>query len=89
MTVTEKLIYLADYIDESRSFDDCVFLRNKFWSADLDKMTDGERWAHLRNVLILSFDLTVKNLIAENSLIASDTFDARNELICEKLKANN
>ena len=87
MTITEKIIYLADYIDESRTFDDCVTLRNKFWDANPEEMTDGERKAHLTDVLILSFNMTVKNLIEENSLVAIDTADARNELICEKLKA--
>lgn len=88
MTVTEKIIYLADYIDESRSFDDCVTLRNMFWRAEPEKMTEEERESHLRDVLITSYDMTVKNLIEENSPIASDTINARNELICEKLKAN-
>ena len=88
MTVTEKIIYLADYIDESRTFDDCVTLRNKFWNAEPEKMTAEERAAHLIDVLILSYDMTVKNLIEENSPVATDTIDARNELICEKLKAN-
>ena len=88
MTVCEKIVYLADYIDESRTFDDCVFLRNKFWSADVEKMNTEERLAHLRDILILSYDLTIKILIEEKSPVASDTFDARNELICERLNAN-
>ena len=88
MTITEKIIYLADYIDESRTFDDCVTLRNRFWDAEPEKMSADEREAHLREILILSYDMTIKNLIEENSPVASDTIDARNELICERLKAN-
>ena len=88
MTLIEKLIYLADYIDESRQFDDCVYLRNMFWDAKPESMNSEERLEHLHTVLIKSFDLTVKALLEENSPVASDTFDARNELICEKLKAN-
>ena len=88
MTILEKIIYLADYIDESRTFDDCVTLRNKFWIPGIENMSDEERRAHLIDVLILSYDMTIKNLIEENSPVASDTIDARNELICEKLKAN-
>lgn len=88
MTLIEKLIYLADYIDESRQFDDCVYLRNMFWDTKPESMNSEERLEHLHTVLIKSFDLTVKALLEENSPVASDTFDARNELICEKLKAN-
>ena len=88
MTLTEKLIYLADYIDESRQFEDCVYLRKLFWDSKPEKMNEEARLAHLNSVLIKSYDLTIKNLLEENSPVASDTFDARNELICEKLKAN-
>ena len=88
MSVCEKIIYLADYIDDSRSFSDCVKLREFFWGADISKMTESEKNDHLRDTLVLSFDMTVKILLEENSPIAKDTFDARNELICERLKAN-
>ena len=88
MTICEKLVYLADYIDESRKFSDCVKLREYFWNSNIEEMSDKEKADHLRDTLILSYDMTVKNLLDENSPIAKDTFDARNELICEKLKAN-
>ena len=32
MSICEKIIFLADYIDMSRKFDDCVKLRNYFCS---------------------------------------------------------
>ena len=88
MSICEKIIYLADYIDESRSFPDCVKLREYFWSADIGKMTNIEKEAHLRDTLILSYDMTIRGLLDDNSPVAKDTFDARNELVCERLKAN-
>ena len=88
MSVCEKLIYLADYIDDSRKFPDCVRLREYFWGKDIGKMNDSEKSAHLRDTLILSYDMTIKSLLDENSPVAKDTFDARNELVCERLKAN-
>ena len=88
MTVCEKIIYLADYIDESRKFADCVKLREYFWGKDIAAMNETEKEAHLRDTLIMSYDMTIKNLLDENSLVAKDTFDARNELVCERLKAN-
>ena len=87
MTMCEKLIYLADYIDDSRKFPDCVKLRDYFWGANIANMTSSEKEDHLRDTLILSFDMTIRNLVDENSLVAKDTFDARNELICERLMA--
>ena len=40
MTLTEKLLYLADYIDESRIFPDCVRLRSYFWGANPERMEE-------------------------------------------------
>ena len=88
MSVCEKIIYLADYIDESRKFDDCVKLREYFWGKDIGSLNDDEKNEHLRDTLIISYDMTIKNLLDENSPVAKDTFDARNELVCERLKAN-
>ena len=88
MSICEKIIYLADYIDESRSFPDCIKLREYFWGADISKMTEDEKMSHLRDTLILSYDMTIRSLLDENSPVAKDTFDARNELVCERLKAN-
>ena len=88
MTVCEKIIYLADYIDESRKFSDCVKLREFFWGKDINSMSEQEKNDHLRDTLILSYDMTIRNLLDENSPVAKDTFDARNELVCERLKAN-
>ena len=88
MSICEKIIYLADYIDDSRKFADCVKLREYFWNKDISVMNDTEREEHLRNTLIMSYDMTIKNLLDDNSLVDKDTFDARNELVCERLKAN-
>ena len=81
MTVCEKIIYLADYIDMSRTFPDCVELREMFWGADPESMNAREREAHLRRVLISSFDRTVRALLEEGGLISIETMQARNELV--------
>ena len=88
MAICEKIIYLADYIDESRKFSDCVKLREYFWGKNIGEMSKSEKKEHLRDTLILSYDMTIKALLDENSPVAKDTFDARNELVCERLKAN-
>ena len=88
MSICEKIIYLADYIDDSRKFDDCVKLREYFWNGLCFDMTDIEKKDHLANTLILSYDMTIRNLLEEGKPVAKDTFDARNELVCERLKAN-
>ena len=87
MTLTEKLVYLADYIDESRTFPACVLLRRYFWGAEPLRLTQGEREALLCDTLLLSYDLTVRDLLDEGKPIASDTVEARNELLLERKRA--
>lgn len=83
MTLLEKIVYLADYIDESRTFADCVALRTLFWDAEPQTMSEEERLSHLNRVLIRSFDMTLASLIEEGAPVSDDTFSARNWLIVE------
>ena len=86
-SLTEKLLYLADYIDESRTFPNCVLLRRFFWDAKPAALPLDERLALLHKTLILSFDMTVRDLLSENALIAQDTVLARNDLLTQEAKA--
>lgn len=88
MTLPEQLVYLADYIDLSRSFENCVRLRNFFFDAHPETMDAAKRLAHLRDTLILSYDMTISDLLAEGTPISPDTFEARNELVTERASAN-
>ncbi len=84
MTLEEKLVYLADYIDLSRTFPDCVTLRNAFFEAEPERMSMEQRLGHLDNVLILSLDMTIRALLEEGTPISPDTFEARNDLITRR-----
>ena len=75
MTLFEKIIYLADYIEPQRTFDDCVKLRELFYSVE---KPDAE---HLDKVLLVSFDMTLRCLIEENAPMHSATVRARNFLV--------
>lgn len=81
MSLTEQIIYLADYIDDTRKFADCVRLRELFWGADPISMDATARLSHLRDVLIVSFDMTIQGLIADGAIISTDTIEARNWLV--------
>ena len=83
MTLTEKLLYLADYIDASRTFRSCVLLRRYFWGAEPEKLTPQERNTLLRETLLLSYDMTIRDLLEEGTPVAADTVEARNELLRE------
>ena len=87
MTLTETLLYLADYIDESRTYPNCVILRRYFFGAHPESMTAEERLALLRDTVILSYDMTIRDLLNEGLPVACDTIQARNELLLEQARA--
>ena len=81
MTMFEKIIYLADYIEDTRTFPDCVTLREFFWGAYREEMTAAEKELLLLRTLVRSFDMTVAGLLEDGACIADDTFRARNDLV--------
>ena len=80
MTLEEAILYLADMIEEGRRFPDCVALRNAFWQADPAAMPREARIAHLRSVLLLSFDTTIEKLRKSGREASLDTAAARQYL---------
>ena len=83
MTLTEKILYFADYIDESRTFENCVILRRYFWGAEPERMDTARRLSLLRDALLLSYDMTIRDLLSEKIPVAVDTIEARNALLLE------
>ncbi|MBR2906911.1 MAG: HD domain-containing protein [Clostridia bacterium] len=80
-TTFDLLLYLADYIDDSRTFDDCVLLREYFWGKHPERMDATGRRRHLWDTVIRSVDLTAASLIEEGSPISADSIHMRNRLI--------
>jgi nicotinate-nucleotide adenylyltransferase len=86
MTLFEIIIYLADYIEEGRTFEDCIYLRNYFYDNLENAKSYEEKLEILRKTMVLSFDLTIKNLIDEEKRIDKDTIDSRNYFLTTKIK---
>ncbi len=78
MTLCEKLLYLADYIEPTRQFEDCVKLRKIFYDK-IYNCSDKHTW--LDETLVKSFDMTILDLINNGDIISSDTVLSRNYLI--------
>lgn len=83
MTLTEKIIYFADYIDESRTFPDCVTLRNLFWKAEPEKMPQGERILHLNKLIKTSYEMTINGLSEEGRPVDANTTAALDDITKE------
>ena len=81
MTLFECIVYLADYIEETRTFDDCRRLRRDFYEG-LESGRDP--YEVLVDIMIESFDLTLDGLVRDGAPIASDTVAARNDFIVRR-----
>ena len=82
MTVFDAIIYLADYIEETRTFEGCRRLRSYFW----DRIYCGEdKYEVLTDTLIKSFDMTIEHLIEKGNVIDIKTVEARNKCAARKL----
>ena len=80
MNLYEKIVFLADYIDETRAYPDCVAVRSLFWDADLQSMSLNERIRHLDLAIISAIDRTLSHLEKEGRTIHPATRAARDAL---------
>lgn len=82
MSLIGKLLYLADYIEETRTFADCVTLRHSFYDPlDAHNTSAQALLRHLDNTLLCSFDMTIRDLLEQHAPIDANTTAARNALL--------
>ncbi len=87
MSLIGKLLYLADYIEDTRTFTDCVVLRHMFYDQlDAVKNDPIQLLSHLDTVMLLSFDMTIKDLLDSGAFINENTTAARNALLFSRMK---
>lgn len=74
MTLNEKLLFLADYIEPTRKYDDCILLRKTFYESPDD------RHKKLDNTIFLALKFTIADLIENEAYIHPETINAYNHL---------
>lgn len=75
MSPLETILYFADYIEDTRTFPECVKLRSYYEKQYAKK--PGSLQA-LYKGLAKSFDVTIRDLLASKKLIDRMTVEARN-----------
>jgi len=79
------LLYLADYIEPERDFEDCIKLRVEFYA-----LLDGrDKYEALNETLVLSFGYTLSGLLAERGLVHESIVAARNYYLLQTDKDKN
>lgn len=81
MSLCEKIIYLSDYIDFTRTYSDCKALREMFWSASPEKMGKKERELHLDRVVLACLEMTVEDLNENSRYVSRETLEARDHIL--------
>lgn len=80
MSVFEKIIFLADYIDETRTYPSCTELRDEFFAAKPENMKEQDRLRHLDRAALRSIDNTLSYLRSKERSIHPLTLEARADL---------
>ena len=80
MSTFEKIVFLADYIDETREYPGCVALRRDFFAAKPELMSREERVRHLDRAALRSIDETLGHLRGKRRAIHPLTLAARADL---------
>lgn len=77
MTVFDKIIFIADYTEDGRTYPSCVSVREKL-ARDIK---NGEGLCALDMAVLSSVDETVLSLIGRSSLISEKTILTRNAVL--------
>ena len=80
MSTFEKILFLADYIDDTRTYPSCVDLRNEFFSSKPEEMNEDERIRHLDRAALKSIDNTLFYLRSKERIIHPLTLKAQADL---------
>ena len=81
MTLYDKLLFLADYIEKTRTWGPCRALRRLFWKQIKSAKTTAEKETVLNHVVRVGLDSTLQDLLEEERFIHPDTIAARNDLL--------
>ena len=81
MSLIEKIIFLADYIDDTRTYPACTELRDEFFFANPTEMVYDERVRHIDRAALRSIDNNLAYLNAKQCNIHPLTLAAREDLL--------
>ncbi len=73
MNVMDELLYLADYIEPTRTYPDCIALRRAFYDG-YEKASNKEE--HLHRILLFALQTTAKDIEARGGLVLTNTNEA-------------
>lgn len=80
MTLADKIICLADYIEDGRKYPSCIDTREKFFGFEFSSASATDRVRHLNTCLLLSLEYVKEHLEANGEKLSSKTKEATDAL---------
>lgn len=80
MSVFDEIIFLADYIENGRTYEDCVETREFMLSSLVDGDIAGNVNA-LHKACVMSIDRTIKSLVKKGKTVNPKSLDAKKVLL--------
>ena len=80
MNIFDKIIFIADFIEETRTHASCIKAREFFYNGIL---SENDKISRLNKTIIMSIDSTVAYLLEKGDIIDSQTINTRNFLLAE------
>ena len=80
MSLFDKLLFVADYTENGRSYQKCIEVRNRLWDNVCNMETEPQP-KYLDSICVEILNNTILYLIKENKQIDAKTFFARNALM--------
>ena len=80
MTLCEKILFLADFIEKTRTYEKCIKTREEFYKKLNEKTTDKEKQKVLDTTVLEVLSFTLSFLEKKNLFIHPETYKARDFL---------
>ncbi len=86
MSVFDKIIFISDYIEDTRTYQSCVEVRNLLFEG-FDSLSDKERKQRLDEACLASINGALEALLRDNRPINSKMYKTKNSLIKNKFQS--
>ncbi|MCL2159834.1 MAG: bis(5'-nucleosyl)-tetraphosphatase (symmetrical) YqeK [Oscillospiraceae bacterium] len=83
--VADKLLYLADFMEPNRIYEDCVEVREYFYSKIKTATSPIEKFKILDETMLFAYNKSIEGLLKENLFVHKDTVKYRNSFIKENI----
>ncbi len=83
MSAFDKILFLADYIESTRSYPDCIALRESFWRS-IVSCDDNARSSVLDFAVYTEIKQTLSNLLQRGAVIAPESLPLYNRYAARK-----